>query len=94
MNNEGKILELLAEVLQKQDKQGGEVGKLNGKLDKLTTAVQNNAYKIDNLINVVARQNTALQNIARDIQDLKTIRIDIEELKRRVDELERYTGKS
>lgn len=87
MNNEGKILELLAEVLQKQDKQ-------EKKLDNLTTAVQNNTHRIDTLVSVVARQNTALQNIARDIQDLKTIRIDIEELKRRVDELERYTGKS
>lgn len=49
--------------------------------------------QINTLIGVVARQNTALQSIAQDVNDLKGMNVDIEELKRRMDELERYVGK-
>ena len=49
--------------------------------------------QINTLIGVIARQNTALQSIAQDVNDLKGMNVDIEELKRRMDELERYVGK-
>lgn len=72
MNNEDKILELLAEVLQKQDKQEVILGKVVAKQDKQEAILGKVVAKQDTLISVVARQNTALQNLARDVRDLKT----------------------
>lgn len=86
MNNEDKILELLSETLEKVDK-------ISTTQDEHTKMIQNNARRIDTLVSVVARQNTALQNLARDVHDLKTLKFDVEDLKLRMDELERYTGK-
>ncbi len=65
-------------------------------LELLTEVLKNqdkHENQINTLIGVVARQNTALQSIAHDVNDLKGVKIDIEELKRRVDELEQYVGK-
>lgn len=64
MKNEEKILELLAEVLKNQD---GHSEILNQHSNRLNNVEQN----LDTLIGVVARQNTALQNIACDVNDLK-----------------------
>ncbi len=107
MKNEEKIIELLTEVLQKVDgldtKVGQldtEVGGLGAKLDRLDTKVNRLDTKVNrlennqkSLISAVARHNTVLRGIADDIQELKGLKISVEELERRVDELERYTGK-
>jgi hypothetical protein len=71
MNNEDKILELLSEALQKLDK-------VSAKQDEHTKAIQNNTHRIDTLVSVVARQNTALQNLARDVHDLENFKFDVE----------------
>ncbi len=86
MKNEEKILELLTEVLKNQDQQKSAIQLNSERLERVE-------HKVDTLIGVVARQNTALQSLARDVNDLKGMKVDIEELKRRVDELERYVGK-
>ena len=86
MKNEEKILELLTEVLKNQDQQKSAIQLNSERLERVE-------HKVDTLIGVVARQNTALQSLARDVNDLKGLKVDIEELKRRVDELERYVGK-
>ena len=64
MKNEEKILELLAEVLKNQD---GHSEILHQHSNRLNNVEQ----KLDTLIGVVARQNTALQNITCDVNDLK-----------------------
>jgi len=93
MNNEDKILELLSETLKKVDKISAKQDKQDEKLDNTLQAIQANTHRIDTLVSVVTRQNTALQNLARDVHDLKTLKFDVEDLKLRMDELERYTGK-
>lgn len=81
MNNKDKneILEMLSEVLQK--------------VDDNSEKIDGNTQKIDTLTGVIVRQNTILRGMADDIQELKGVKVDVKELERRVDELERYTGK-
>lgn len=86
MKNEEKILEMLSEVLQKVDRIDDTQKGHGAKLDRLETNQQT-------LISAVARHNTALRVIADDIQEIKGLKISVDELERRVDELERYTGK-
>lgn len=66
---------------------------MDSKIDNLTNEVKQNSAKIDSLTGVLARQNTILRSVVDDIQELKGVKINVEELERRVDELERYTGK-
>lgn len=88
MNNKDKneILEMLSEVLQKVDESGE-------KIDRNAQKIDGNTQKIDTLTGVIVRQNTILRGMADDIQELKGVKVDVKELERRVDELERYTGK-
>lgn len=79
MNNEDKILELLAESLQKLDKHG--------------EILETHGTQIQKLVNVQVTQTEIMRRMADDINELKNRDVGIEDLEKRVSELERYTGK-
>ncbi len=86
MNNEDKILELLAESLQKLDQQGETLNK-HGEI------LETHGTQIQKLVNVQVTQTEIMRRMADDINELKNRDVGIEDLEKRVSELERYTGK-
>lgn len=86
MKNEEKILELLAESLRKTDLNSEKIDRNNEKIDR-------NSEQIQKLVKVQITQTEIMRGMAMDIKDLKSRNNSIEELEKRMDELERYTGK-
>jgi ABC-type transporter Mla subunit MlaD len=94
MNNEDKIVELLAESLKNQDIQSEKLSSVTEKLSSVTEKLDSVTEKLDSLVDVVKDVVHALQHQSGMLEKLIAKYDKVDDLEHRLFLLEKKLGKA